>query len=183
MDRESFLFYKSYYQMALQIKNKSQRCDFYESIINAALKGEPLRDTDDPVINMAYIAIRPLIEANIRNYENGCKGGAPKGTVNNPKGKNQYTDNRKQTENKPKDNRKQTDGKGNVNVKDNVKVNDKDNDNVNDNVNVNVNNKEPAAPSSDEPDNNWFENLEDETEEFFENYRKEKEGKVADGSV
>ena len=97
MDRESFLFYKSYYQMALQIADKEKRCKFYESIINAALKGEPLKDTDDPVINMAYIAIRPLIEANIRNYANGCKGGAPEGNRNASK---QPKNNRKQPKNK-----------------------------------------------------------------------------------
>lgn len=162
MDRESFLFYKSYYQMALQIADKEKRCDFYESIINAALKGESLKDTDDPVINMAYIAIRPLIEANIRNYSNGCKGGAPSESMKGNKNA------KKQTQNKPKTNREQTQNKGNVNDKDNVNDNDKDNDNVNDNVNVKEKEKEkPAAQSSDEPDPNWFDNLEDESEKWF----------------
>ena len=154
MDRESFLFYQSYYQMALKLKDKKVRCDFYESIIESALHGKPLKDTGDPVVDMAFIAIRPLIEANIRNYKNGCKGGAPSESM---KG-NQNA--RKQTQNKPKSNRNQTQNKGNVNDNVNVKDNDKDNVKVNDNdnVNVNVNIKPAALPSENEEDfdiENW----------------------------
>ena len=111
MDRKTFIFYESYFNMGQQIEDKTVRCDFYESIVKAALKGEPLENTGNALIDMAYIGIRPLIEANIKNYQNGCKGGAPKGTVNNPKGKNQHEDNRRITEGKPKDNPRQTDGK------------------------------------------------------------------------
>ena len=111
MDRKTFIFYESYYIMGQQIEDKTVRCDFYESIVKAALKGEPLENTGNALIDMAYIGIRPLIEANIKNYQNGCKGGAPKGTVNNPKGKNQHEDNQRITNGKPKDNQRKTDGK------------------------------------------------------------------------
>jgi hypothetical protein len=89
MDRKTFIFYESYFNMGQQIEDKTVRCDFYESIVKAALKGEPLENTGNALIDMAYIGIRPLIEANIKNYQNGCKGGAPLGNgnakKNNPK--------------------------------------------------------------------------------------------------
>lgn len=159
MDRESFMFYKSY-RDAGQMIPEEDRLKFYEIIFEYGLTGKEPEDTGNPLIDMALKFIRPLIKANIQNYVNGKKGGAPKGTVNNPTGKNQYEDNQKQTDGKPTDNRKQTDGKGNVKVKDKVKdkVTVKDKEKVN--VNVNVNEKEtyiePAAQipfsSSDEED-------------------------------
>lgn len=159
MDRESFMFYKSYRE-AGQMIPEEDRLKFYEIIFEYGLTGKEPEDTGNPLIDMALKFIRPLIKANIQNYVNGKKGGAPKGTVNNPTGKNQYEDNQKQTDGKPTDNRKQTDGKGNVKVKDKVKdkVTVKDKEKVN--VNVNVNEKEtyiePAAQipfsSSDEED-------------------------------
>jgi len=150
MDRQSFIFYESYYNMGLKIKNKVDRCDFYEGIMTSALKGIDLPETDDPLIDMAYTAIKPLIQASVRNYENGCKGGAPSKSM---KG-NQNA--KKQTQNKPKTNRginpKQTENKGNYNYNDNdnkdlnkdFNVNDNDNENVN--VNVNVNNNSAPPP-------------------------------------
>ena len=153
MNRDSFLFYKSYYEMAVKLEGKETRCDFYEAIMRAALFGEKLEDTGNPVIDMAYVGLRPLIDANIRNYVNGCKGGAPAGTVNNPEGKNQYggkqEDNLRKTNGKPKDNRRKTNGKGNVNDNDNVNVNDNDKDNVNDNVNVKDNISPLNPPAGD----------------------------------
>ena len=96
MDRKTFIFYESYFNMGQQIEDKTVRCDFYESIVKAALKGEPLENTGNALIDMAYIGIRPLIEANIKNYQNGCKGGAPLGNGNAKK------NNPKTTEKQPK---------------------------------------------------------------------------------
>lgn len=104
MDRKTFIFYQSYMDMAQKIKDKKTRCDFYESIMNAALKGEPLNDTGDPLIDMAYIGIRPLIAANIKNYENGCRGGAPVGNTN---AKKQPENNPNSTNKQPKTTQKQ----------------------------------------------------------------------------
>lgn len=162
MDRDSFLFYKSYYDAAQKIPVK-QRLKFYETIINYGLTGTEPEDTGDALIDMALNFIRPLIKANIQNYLNGCKGGAPKGTVNNPSGKNQYSNNRKTTEAKPKYNPRITAGKGNVNEKDNVKGNDKDKVKDKDNENVNVNENIEDLPSAEvDPDYDWFEELEDD---------------------
>lgn len=176
MDRESFMFYKSYRDAGEMIP-ENKRLKFYEMIFDFGLTGEEPEDTGDALIDMALKFIRPLIKANIQNYLNGCKGGVPKGTVNNPKGKNQYEDNRRITENKPKDNRRITDGKGNVKDKDKAKENDKetekDNDKVNDNVNVNVKDKEkekeePAAPSHFETEEERKAREEREADEWWE---------------
>lgn len=151
MDRESFMFYKSYRE-AGQMIPEEDRLKFYEIIFEYGLTGKEPEDTGNPLIDMALKFIRPLIKANIQNYVNGKKGGAPSESM---KG-NQNA--KKQTENKPKLNPKQTENKGKVNVK----VNDKDKVTVKDKekVNVNVNEKEtyiePAAQipfsSSDEED-------------------------------
>ena len=143
MDRESFMFYKSY-RDAGQMIPEEDRLKFYEIIFEYGLTGKEPEDTGNPLIDMALKFIRPLIKANIQNYVNGKKGGAPSESM---KG-NQNA--KKQTENKPKSNPKQTENKGKVNVK----VNDKDKVTVKDKekVNVNVNEKEtyiePAAQTS-----------------------------------
>lgn len=160
MDRESFLFYRTYQEAGHRIPEK-QRLKFYEMIFEYGLTGEEPNDTGDALIDMALSFIRPLIRANIRNYENGSKGGAPAGNQNARK---QPKNNR----NQPKSTEKQGNDKDNVNVKDNVK--DKDKVNVNDNDNVNVNDKDintPAAASFEEEfidydEKSWFDRLEDD---------------------
>ena len=81
MDRESFLFYRTYQEAGHRIPEK-QRLKFYEMIFEYGLTGEEPNDTGDALIDMALSFIRPLIRANIRNYENGSKGGAPAGNQN-----------------------------------------------------------------------------------------------------
>ena len=99
------------------------------------------------MLKLFWKAAKPLIDANNKNYINGCKGGAPKGNKNNATGKNQYSN--RATQGQPKDNRLTTQGQGNVNDNandnDNNNVHDNAHVNANDNVNVNVNvkGKEP----------------------------------------
>ena len=109
------------------------------------LKGQPL------VMKLFWKAAKPLIDANNKNYVNGCKGGAPKGNKNNATGKNQYS-NKRTTQGQPKDNQTSTQGQGNVN--DNVNDNSNDNDNANGNVNVNDNVNENINTESLE-DEGW----------------------------
>lgn len=139
MDRESFLFYRSYRKAAHRLPEKA-RLDFYEKLFDYGLDGVEPDDTGDPLTDMALDLIRPLIAANLKNYINGCKGGAPSETM---KG-NQNA--KKITENKPKTNRKQTQNKGNVNDKDNEKEKDKEKDKDNANDNVKEKEKEKERP-------------------------------------
>lgn len=101
------------------------------------LSGKPL------VMKLFWKAAKPLIDANNKNYINGCKGGAPSESM---KG-NQNARKKKQTENKPNSNPKQTQNKGNVNV--NANVNANDNEHVNANANVNVNDNKEICPFVD----------------------------------
>lgn len=129
--------------MLLDMKRENQEQYLFalEMYMNYAFDGtEPDLSGQPLVMKLFWKAAKPLIDANNRNYINGCKGGAPsesmKGNQNARKSKNQ-------TQNKPKTNRNQTQNKGNDNVNDNVNVNVHDNahvnDNDNDNDNVNVN--------------------------------------------
>ena len=134
--------------MLQDLKNESteQYLLALESYMNYAFDGiEPDLEGQPLVLKLFWKAAKPLIDANNKNYINGCKGGAPSESM---KG-NQNARKNKQTQNKPNSNRKQTQNKGNVNDNandnDNNNVHDNAHVNANDNVNVNVNvkGKEP----------------------------------------
>ena len=142
MERESILMYRSTREMLLDLKREDpeQYLIALEMYMDYAFDGtEPDLSGKPLVMKLFWKAAKPLIDANNKNYINGCKGGAPSESM---KG-NQNARKKKQTENKPNSNPKQTQNKGNVNVNDNDNVNSHDNahvnanDNVNDNVNVN----------------------------------------------
>lgn len=143
MERESMLMYRSTREMLLDMKkeNKEQYLTALEMYMNYAFDGIEPDLSDQPLIlKLFWKAAKPLIDANNRNYVNGCKGGAPSESMKGNQNARKYP---KQTQNKPKTNPKQTQNKGNDNDndKDNVKdndnahVNDNDNDNVNENIN------------------------------------------------
>lgn len=131
---------KEQYLLALEIY-----MDYAFDGTEPELSGQPL------VMKLFWKAAKPLIDANNRNYVNGCKGGAPAESM---KGNQNARKNPKQTQNKPKTNPKQTQNKGNDNVNDNVKdnvhVNVHEHDNDNDNVNVNVNKEKDICPYVDD---------------------------------
>lgn len=134
MERESILMYRSTREMLQDLKNESteQYLLALESYMNYAFDGvEPDLEGQPLVLKLFWKAAKPLIDANNKNYINGCKGGAPSESM---KG-NQNARKNKQTQNKPNSNRKQTQNKGN----DNDNANDNDNNNVHDNAHVNAN--------------------------------------------
>ena len=112
MDKNSFVFYRSFYEAIKKLK-KSDQLTLYSHICEYAL-GENVGEISG-VPAAIFDLIKPQIDANLRRYENGLKGGRPK------------------TEPKPNNNLTATKPKRNVNVNVNENVN------VNDNVNVNVN--------------------------------------------
>lgn len=105
--RESFIFYRSFFE-SFEDLSKKDRLTLFEAVCNYAL------NDIEPELNGIPLAIfkllKPQLDANIRRYENGCKGGRPK-----------------KTETKPKQNLTKTKTKPNYN----------DNHNVNDNHNHN----------------------------------------------
>ncbi len=85
-----------------------------------------------------FIMASPLLDANKRNYENGCKGGAPKGNQNAKKHTNNQN-NPKTTPKQPNDNDNVKE-KVNLNVNEevNLKVNEKDKEEIDDLDNINI---------------------------------------------
>lgn len=110
MERDSFVFYKSFYDALCELDEKDQII-LLHAICSYAINGEEPHIKGP--LKAVFITIKPQIDKNNQRYENGKKGGAPKGNQNAKK----TTEN---NQNQP-----------NVNV--NV------NDTVNDNVNVSVN--------------------------------------------
>jgi hypothetical protein len=96
--RDFFPFYFSF-KDALQELDDSDRLAIYEGITNYAFyKQEPTLKT--PIARACWKLIQPLLEKSQRNFENGSKGGAPKGSRNNPNGRrgNSKRTNRELTE-------------------------------------------------------------------------------------
>ena len=110
--RDSFVFYRSFYEAIKLLPKKYQHICF-QQLCEYALNDKPLEGLPGTVEAIPK-SFKPQVDANNRRYENGLKGGRPKGNQNETKQKPKHN----QTETKPKRN---------------------DNDNVNDNVNVNVN--------------------------------------------
>lgn len=114
MERESFIFYASFYQAIKEIPNENQ-LKVYQAITNFALTGTEPTDLNG-IEKAVFILVKPQIIANNKRYENGCNGGRPRKKTNGYENK------------KPNNNQNITKPKPNVN----------DNENENDNVNVNV---------------------------------------------
>ena len=116
--RDSFIFYKSFYEAISKLKKKSDKLEIFEAIFNYIFYDQNPDLKDAPA--MAFDLIKPQLDANNVKYENGKKGGRPK----------------VKTKEYPKQNQTETETKRNVNV----------NENVNENDNENVNAKAELAP-------------------------------------
>lgn len=119
--RESFVFYRSFYE-SIKLLPKKYQLQCFDALCNYALNDVPFEGLPGTV-EAILKSFKPQVDANNRRYENGCKGGRPKGSQD-------------ETKAKPKQNQNKTKAKRN------------DNDNDNDNVNVNDNDNDNALGSS-----------------------------------
>lgn len=132
--RESMVFYRSFYEAIKEFEPE----DFKKSVM--AIVGYGL-DGVEPETNgverSIFILAKAQIDANIRRYENGLKGGRKKAEPkeNQKEIEDKPTDNQNKTKHKPNHNQDVTETKPNVN------------DNVNVNENVNDNYKKISAPA------------------------------------
>ena len=83
--REFIPFYFSYYDSFQELED-TDRLAMYDGITSYGFYG------NEPVLKSAiaracWKLIKPLLEKSRKNYENGIKGGAPKGSRNNPNGR------------------------------------------------------------------------------------------------
>ena len=115
--RESFVFYRSFYE-SIKLLPKKYQLQCFDALCNYALNDVPFEGLPGTV-EAILKSFKPQVDANNRRYENGCKGGRPKGSQDETKAKP------KQNQNKTKAKRNDND-----NVNDNVNVNDNDNDNA-----------------------------------------------------
>lgn len=131
--RESFVFYRSFYESAKHLPSEVQ-CEVYNAIMEYGLNGN-LPTELSTIANSIFILIKPQIDKNNKRYENGKNGGRP--VIAGDK-------------QKPNHNQTITKGKPNHNQ---TITNIEPNDNVNDNVNdikkesTNVDKKETSVSS------------------------------------
>lgn len=106
--RESFIFYKSFYDAIKDLPRDIQG-EIYTAIMEYSLYGN---ETDNlkPVARSIFTLIKPQIDVNNKRFQNGSKGGRPKPNNN-------------QTETKEEPNQNQTKTKPKPNVNDNVNDN------------------------------------------------------------
>lgn len=116
MVRESFVFYKSFYEAIKELPRDVQG-EVLTAIVEYGLYGETTEQLK-PIARAMMSLIRPQIEANNIKFENGKKGGRPKQSES----KNEAEENQQETEIKPSRNQTGTKPEPNVNV--NVNVND-----------------------------------------------------------
>ena len=125
--RESFVFYRSFYNAIKKMPNEYQ-LEIYNAIFEYSLEGNENLEMSQ-VASAMFTLIKPNIDSAINRYdtkvENGKRGGRPK----------------KETELKPNNNLTETELKPNANHNDNDNVNDNDDVNENDNVNDNMQKK------------------------------------------
>ena len=122
--RESFVFYRSFYE-SIKLLPKKYQLQCFDALCNYALNDVPM-DSLPGTVEAILKSFKPQVDANNRKYENGCKGGRPKS-------------NQDETKTKPKSNQDRSKAKRNVNVNDNV------NENVNENENENGNGNDARA--------------------------------------
>lgn len=88
MNRESFVFYKSFYE-AIKDCDDEIKLKLFIAICEFALYHKEIKING--IAKSLFTLMKPNIEANYIKYMNGCKGGNRKGNINNPNGNNQYT--------------------------------------------------------------------------------------------
>lgn len=112
MTRDSFIFYRSYFE-ATKPLSQDQKAQLYDAICLYSLEQESI--DLDPICTAMFSLIKPQIEANYKRFLNGKKGAVSGKLGGRPK-----------TPNKPLTNPKLTPNVNvNVNVNDNVNVKEK----------------------------------------------------------
>lgn len=102
--RQGFFFYRAIFDSVSQLK-KREKAVIYEAIFAYALDmEEPNMEGWSDTARVIWMLAKPMLDNDLRRFENGCKGGAPKGSHNNPRGRGVGT-NQELTENKPTNNK------------------------------------------------------------------------------
>ena len=106
MERESFVFYRSFYEGIKELPRDIQG-EVLTAIMEYGLNGVTT-ENQKQITKAMFALIKPQLDANNQRFENGKKGGRPKANCNQT-----------ETKTKPKQNRNKTKPEPNVNVNDN----------------------------------------------------------------
>ena len=126
IDENSFVFYRSFYDVVNLIPDEAMRCRAYTAICEYGFYGVEPAEDEDVLVRMVFTQAKPQIDANNKRRENGKMGGAPRKKNAEPK------DNHEVTKVEPMVNQTVTKAEPNANAN----VNENANQNVNDNGNV-----------------------------------------------
>ena len=141
MAKDSFVFYKSFYDAIKKIPEEYQ-LELYNAILSYSLEGlEP--SNLSPIAEAMFILIKPNIDSSKKRYEtsveNGKRGGRPKQET-----QDEPNQNLQETQRKPKDNLQETQDEPNQNLNEDVDVDDNEDVDVDDNEDVDVDDNEDA---------------------------------------
>mgnify|MGYP006919062935 CR=1 FL=1 len=75
MERDSFIFYKSFYE-AIKPLSKDIQVEIYTAIMEYALYGN-LSESLKPVANSVFTLVKPILDTNKTRYSSGRRGGRP----------------------------------------------------------------------------------------------------------
>ena len=147
MERESFIFYRSFYEAVADL-DKESRCTIYDMICRFALYGEEpdVKGTEKIIFRL----IKPQLEANIKRADGAKRGGRPRKETDETPSETIGFENKKPSETigfeneKPSEtigfkNEKPSETIGFENEKPNYNYNENYNKNSNENVNENPN--------------------------------------------
>ena len=122
MERESFVFYRSFYEGIKELPRDIQG-EVLTAIMEYGLNGVTT-ENQKQITKAMFALIKPQLDANNQRFENGKRGGRTKADCNQTE--TETKPNHNQTKTKPKPNHNQTETKPEPNVNDNVNVNDND---------------------------------------------------------
>ena len=77
-DENSFVFYRSFYDVVNLIPDAAMRCRAYTAICEYAFHGVEPAEEEDVLVRMVFTQAKPQIDANNKRRENGKLGGTPR---------------------------------------------------------------------------------------------------------
>ena len=100
--RESFIFYRSFYD-AIRDLPRDVQGEIYTAIMEYSLYGNEIAQLK-PIARSIFTLIKPQLDSSITRYENGKKGGRPKGQKNQNETEEKPKRNQNETKNEPSEN-------------------------------------------------------------------------------
>ncbi len=112
IERETVLFYKSFYDAIKCIPDKDVQADALMAIISYGLTGEP--PDCDGLAKAIFCMAKPQIDANRKRFENGAKGGRSKAKSNQTETKAEPKPNQTETKAEAKEKGERRKEKGDI---------------------------------------------------------------------